>query len=229
VQAGGGLTRVDAFVTLAVAAVQRDLRRNTVPKWRNWQTRMVQVHVPARVWGFESLLRHQSFRISSLQPSYYSSYYFRPLTDGRRRSPAAVVSLAPQPNNACIENNSKEHGLGEQDCFLYQSVKVEGNWTFKKISETRLRRLSQGGYYISWYTSSGKTNAVCRARTGRGSKTHLRLPDLDYSKTAVLNSLTSVDGQRGYGPRDRRICRLVLLRAATCPESNRGSSRSHLP
>ena len=31
-----------------------------LPKWRNWQTRMVQVHVPARVWGFESLLRHQS-------------------------------------------------------------------------------------------------------------------------------------------------------------------------
>jgi integrase len=30
-------------------------------------------------------------------------------------------------------------------------------------------------------------------------KTHLRLPDLEYSKTAVLNSLTSVDGQRGYG------------------------------
>ncbi len=30
-----------------------------MPKWRNWQTRMVQVHVLARVWGFESLLRHQ--------------------------------------------------------------------------------------------------------------------------------------------------------------------------
>jgi hypothetical protein len=30
-----------------------------VPEWRNWQTRMVQVHVLARVWGFESLLRHQ--------------------------------------------------------------------------------------------------------------------------------------------------------------------------
>ena len=30
-----------------------------VPKWRNWQTRVVQVHVLARVWGFESLLRHQ--------------------------------------------------------------------------------------------------------------------------------------------------------------------------
>jgi hypothetical protein len=28
------------------------------PKWRNWQTRMVQGHVPARVWGFKSPLRH---------------------------------------------------------------------------------------------------------------------------------------------------------------------------
>src|SRR2546429_568375 len=32
-----------------------------MPKWRNWQTRMVQVHVPARAWGFESLLRHHLF------------------------------------------------------------------------------------------------------------------------------------------------------------------------
>ena len=29
-------------------------------------------------------------------------------------------------------------------------------------------------------------------------KTRLRLPDLEFSKTAVLNSLTSADGQRGY-------------------------------
>ena len=29
-------------------------------------------------------------------------------------------------------------------------------------------------------------------------KTRLRLPDLEFSKTAVLNSLTSRDGQRGY-------------------------------
>ena len=29
-------------------------------------------------------------------------------------------------------------------------------------------------------------------------KTCLRLPDLEFSKTAVLNSLTSADGQRGY-------------------------------
>ena len=30
-------------------------------------------------------------------------------------------------------------------------------------------------------------------------KTRLRLPDLEFSKAAVLNSLSSVDGQRGYG------------------------------
>ena len=35
-----------------------DYSLSQVPKWRNWQTRMVQVHVLARVWGFESLLRH---------------------------------------------------------------------------------------------------------------------------------------------------------------------------
>ena len=37
---------------------QKALNLLTVPKWRNWQTRVVQVHVLARVWGFESLLRH---------------------------------------------------------------------------------------------------------------------------------------------------------------------------
>jgi hypothetical protein len=31
---------------------------------------VVQVHVLARVWGFESLLRHQSFRINNLAKSY---------------------------------------------------------------------------------------------------------------------------------------------------------------
>jgi len=30
-------------------------------------------------------------------------------------------------------------------------------------------------------------------------KTRLRLPDLEFSKAAVLNSLSSADGQRGYG------------------------------
>ena len=44
------------------------LAPHSMPKWRNWQTRMVQVHVLARVWGFESLLRHfKLFSINTLQ------------------------------------------------------------------------------------------------------------------------------------------------------------------
>src|SRR5579863_2461485 len=48
------------------------IRRRTpgscpVPKWRNWQTRVVQVHVLARVWGFESLLRHHRNHFSPTQ------------------------------------------------------------------------------------------------------------------------------------------------------------------
>ena len=59
--AGLGLTRCPAFETLALAASPGHScwAFQCVPKWRNWQTRMVQVHVLARVWGFESLLRHQ--------------------------------------------------------------------------------------------------------------------------------------------------------------------------
>ena len=42
-----------------------------LPSWRNWQTRMVQVHVLARVWGFESLRWHQDLS-SLLRPSLFS-------------------------------------------------------------------------------------------------------------------------------------------------------------
>jgi len=31
---------------------------------------------------------------------------------------------------------------------LYQSIKVAGNWTFRRAREQRLRQLSQGGYYV---------------------------------------------------------------------------------
>ena len=38
-----------------------------------------------------------------------------------------------------------------------------------------------------------------RCRTNRKkAKAVLRLPDLEFAKTAVLNSLTSPDAQRGY-------------------------------
>src|ERR1700730_4075124 len=76
-----GLTFPTAFARLATAAVQHPAGQKSdswstfapgnllllVPKWRNWQTRMVQVHVLARVWGFESLLRHQIFKSQFLR------------------------------------------------------------------------------------------------------------------------------------------------------------------
>lgn len=37
-----------------------------------------------------------------------------------------------------------------------------------------------------------------KSKRRKHPKTRLRLPDLEFSRTAVLNSLTSVDGQRGY-------------------------------
>lgn len=37
-------------------------------------------------------------------------------------------------------------------------------------------------------------------------KTVLRLPDLDQAKSAVLNSLTSVDGQRCWRFWSRAVC-----------------------
>src|SRR3954469_21810906 len=57
--------------TLRMPTEQRVFTRSLpVPKWRNWQTRVVQVHVLARVWGFESLLRHQCSLNSTSSPSF---------------------------------------------------------------------------------------------------------------------------------------------------------------
>jgi len=38
-----------------------------------------------------------------------------------------------------------------------------------------------------------------KSKRRKHPKTRLRLPDLEFSRTAVLNSLSSVDGRRGYG------------------------------
>jgi hypothetical protein len=46
----------------------------------------------------------------------------------------------------------------------------------------------------------------------RPPKRTLALPDLEQTKSAVLNSLTSKSGQRTC---DQRVCRLVLLGTAT--------------
>ena len=47
-------------------------------------------------------------------------------------------------------------------------------------------------------------------------KTHLRLPDLEFSKTAVLNSLTSRDGQRGYSAQTNTGPTQIVTREPGC-------------
>src|SRR5436305_14980186 len=77
------------------------------PKWRNWQTRMVQVHVPARVWGFKSLLRHQASSIFTAIPLLQKPLRgFAPAADTIRNADA-MIGIACQ---------SKTRQLGLQ-CF----------------------------------------------------------------------------------------------------------------
>jgi hypothetical protein len=55
----------------------------------------------------------------------------------------------------------------------------------------------------------------------------LALPDLEQSKAAVLNSLTSKSGQRTYAC-DHGLCRVVLLRAAPRTQPHGSSAIQNL-
>ena len=104
---------------------QRALNLYTVPKWRNWQTRVVQVHVLARVWGFESLLRHQSFKISSLERFYGSFYILQPLT-GRRWLSLALVGKWPSRTTKLPSKSIEGARDGERQS---KSVSIhQGRW-----------------------------------------------------------------------------------------------------
>src|SRR5687768_11995280 len=77
--AGGPLAalRIRCTATKKVLALRPLDSREPAPyllhpdarKWRNWQTRWIQVPVPARVWGFNSPLSHQLLRsLGSIRP-----------------------------------------------------------------------------------------------------------------------------------------------------------------
>lgn len=46
----------------------------------------------------------------------------------------------------------------------------------------------------------------CSKVNRKKARTVLRVPDLEYAKAAVLNSLTSLDAQRGYRHATERVC-----------------------
>ena len=53
--------------------------------------------------------------------------------------------------------------------------------------------------------------AKSKMKRKRAPKSVLKLPHLEQSKSAVLNSLTSPSSQRTYDPCDQRIHRVVLF------------------
>ena len=66
---------------------------------------------------------------------------------------------------------------------------------------------------------------MSKSRKKRAPKRVLALPDLEQAKSAVLNTLTSVSGQRTYDHaiNDLRLRRVVLLRATPGLQSHRGA------
>ena len=85
-----------------------------VPKWRNWQTRVVQVHVLARVWGFESLLRHQSFKISSLERIARSVLLF--MTSNWNQA------LASKPTYPYVQYSAADKNSPPKDIFSAEAL-----------------------------------------------------------------------------------------------------------
>jgi hypothetical protein len=61
------------------------------------------------------------------------------------------------------------------------------------------------------------------------TKSVLRLPDLEHAKAAVLNSLTSLDAQRGYRHAIDEFVDLVLFRASPGFQSDCGPSLPFTP
>lgn len=77
-----GCTWGQTHAAIILIPVKKDLQNYLLlsidiftPKWWNWQTRQIQVLVPAMVWGFKSLLRHHN-KIKRLREITYSLNLF---------------------------------------------------------------------------------------------------------------------------------------------------------
>lgn len=63
---------------------------------------------------------------------------------------------------------------------------------------------------------------MSKTRKKKSPKRVLALSDLEHAKSAVLNTLTSMSGQRTYDHGHQRLRRVVLLRAAPGLQSHGG-------
>jgi ribosomal protein L29 len=46
--------------------------------------------------------------------------------------------------------------MADKTAVLYLSIKINNGWTFRKTPGTRLRQLTEGAYYVSWYQGASK-------------------------------------------------------------------------
>jgi hypothetical protein len=113
------------------------------PKWRNWQTRMVQVHVPATAWGFESLLRHQHL-VSAIYGAFLRRSPFHrefpaAQAEGNGNSPSVdngyVGKIALVTVGLVAMSIPSGDGLGMRERRLRQLPKAR-NTQFGQTSET---------------------------------------------------------------------------------------------
>ena len=92
---------------------------------------MVQVHVLARVWGFESPLRHQYYIFNSLKRLllavllFAGNNWFRLALAGDRWSSAASAKLRSH-------RNFRGAYVANKIAVVYQHVKINNKWTFQK-------------------------------------------------------------------------------------------------
>src|ERR1700739_3331894 len=88
------------------------MSKSTLPSWRNWQTRMVQVHVPATVWGFESLRWHQQTEVRRAGLCLRPSKNLKAQSALRNRAENAEAGLAPSGGLSAL-------GASFPDQFLF--------------------------------------------------------------------------------------------------------------
>lgn len=93
---------------------------------------------------------------------------------------------------------------------LYQSIKVAGKWTFRRAPEQRLRRLSQGGYYVRFgncMEPAGTDPTVALAA--------LRRKQAELTFVAVGGEVKP-DGGHADGPKRVKVADVVKEYLADC-------------
>jgi integrase len=124
---------------------------------------------------------------------------------------------------------------------LYLSVRINGKWTFRKAPAQRLRKLSEGSYYLSWYEgpkkkmeSVGAEPDVARAAVMRkqrelayiasgGKVEHVDGSQRTLGKDAIEDFIADLNlrrGKDGYGVAQRTISaykRRLSLLTEYCP------------